>query len=539
MLTVGFPIFTGLGVPFHSAVLPPNQPSMKSLYTLFMLCTLCLAAFGQDGVLDSTFADNGILAFDLNQKSDTGHGLAIQPDGKILVSMSGSVVNNFDIVVIRLLENGTLDTTFADKGIYAYGSTDFSDLNYGVTLASDGSIFAFGGYGVTAPNTDLVIIKLDSDGVPDPSFGTDGVFLHPYGEGEEYVHALAFTPDGKILFAGNTSVPGFSINSHLVGRLHTDGTIDTSFGDQGFYEWNDVGTTNETWDIELLADGSMLTCGKNVPAGKNRPCLYKLLPDGAGIDSSFAINGFLEAPYEGVAREMVIHPNGRILLAASDLTSMGYNIVVLAFNADGTEDLTFGTDGVVLVDNDINDYAAFIVVQDDGKIIAGGESGGTLFQGNPRGYFTVRMDEDGIIDPSWGGTGMVTTNTSDFFAFANDCAIQADGRVLLTGASATNSGNDCVIVRYNNGTISSTHDPASILLNISPNPATDQLVLDVPAGPARTYTLFHTNGQQVASGILAPNQIRYRIPVDHLASGTYIVVVQGPDGAGRQLLIKH
>lgn len=513
---------------------------MKTTLTLLSILFLGLSnATGQDGTLDSTFAENGILAIDFSKKTDTGHGLAIQPDGKILVSMSGNLTGTFDIVVVRLLEDGSFDTTFADKGIYAYGAPNFTDLNYGITLAEDGSIFAFGGYGVSAPNTDLVIIKLDPYGVPDPTFGTDGVFLYPYGEGEEYVHAVTIAPDGKILYAGNTSVPGFSLSSHLVGRLHPDGTIDTSFGDQGFYQWNDVGTTNETWDIELLADGSMLTCGKNVPAGKNRPCLYKLLPDATGIDSTFGINGFIEAPYEGSANQMAIHPNGRILLAASDLTSQGYNIVVLAYDQDGVEDLTFGTDGVVQVDNDITDYASFIVVQDDGKIIVGGESGGTLFMGNKRGYFTVRMNEDGIIDPSWGGTGMVTTQTSDFFAFANDCAIQPDGRVLVTGASATNSGNDCVVVRYNNGEISSTSDPASIALQLSPNPATDELLIDVPAGPARTYTLWHINGQLMTSGTLAPNQVRYRIPVSFLPAGTYIVTVQGPDGAGRQLLIKQ
>lgn len=513
---------------------------MKTTLTLLFTLVLGLtASMAQDGTLDSTFADNGILAIDFNKKSDTGHGLAVQPDGKILVSMSGNITGTFDIVVVRLLEDGTIDSTFADNGVYAYGAPDFTDLNYGVTLAADGSIFAFGGYGVSAPNTDLVIIKLDPDGQPDPTFGTDGVFLYPYGEGEEYVHAITIAPDGKILYAGNTSIPGFSESSHLVGRLHPDGTIDTSFGDQGFYEWNDVGTTNETWDIELLPDGSMLTCGKNVPAGKNRPCLYKLLPDATGIDSTFGFNGFIEAPYEGSANQMLIHPNGRILLAASDLSSQGYNIVVLAYDQDGQEDLTFGTDGVVLVDNDITDYASFIVVQDDGKIIVGGESGGTLFMGNKRGYFTVRMDEDGIIDPTWGGTGMVTTQTSDFFAFANDCAIQPDGRVLLTGASATNAGNDCVVVRYNNGEISSTSNPASIALQVFPNPATDELLIDMPAGPTRVCTLWHIHGQQVMTVTLPPNQVRHRIAIADLPAGTYVAVVQGPDGTGQQLVIKQ
>ena len=500
---------------------------------------LVFSLFGQDGSLDSTFADNGILQFDLNKKTDTGHGLAVQPDGRILVSMSGNLTGTFDLVLIRLHEDGSLDTTFADQGIYAYGNPSFTDLNYGVTLAEDGSIFLFGGYGVTAANTDLVIIKLDGDGNPDPGFGTDGVFIYAYGEGEEYIRAIAFTPDQKILFAGNSSIPGFSTFRHLVGRLNEDGTLDTSFGDQGFYRWNETGGSNELWDIELLNDGSMLVCGRVVPSGKYRPCLYKLQPDGAGIDSTFAVDGVILPPYEGTSFDMAIHPNGRILLSGSNAGSMGNDLLVLAYHQDGSEDLTFGTDGVVLVDNDINDVALFLQLQEDGKIISGGESGGTLFMGNPRAYFTVRMDEDGTIDPSWGGTGMVTTLVSDFFAFANDCAIQSDGKVLLAGAGATNMGNDCVVVRYNNGEIVNIQDQVSIHLTISPNPATDQLILDLPAGPARSYTIFHSNGQQMDAGTLAPNQIRYRIPISQLASGTYMVVVQGPDGIGQQLLIKH
>ncbi len=512
---------------------------MKALYIILLITAFAYSGMAQDGTLDSTFADKGILAFDLNKKSDTGHGLAVQPDGKILVSMSGSLITKFDIVLIRLLEDGTLDTTFANKGIYNYGNPDETDLNYGVSLRADGSIFVFGGYGVTAPNTDLVLIKLDKDGVPDPSFGTDGVFLYPYGEGEEYIHAITFTPDDKILFAGNSSEPGVNGSRHLVGRINADGTLDTSFGDQGFYLWNKTGGSNELWEIDLLNDGGVLVCGRIVPAGKYRPCLYKLQPDGAGIDSSFAINGEVLAPFEGTAYSMQIHPNGRILLSAANAGSMGNDLLVLAYNQDGTEDVTFGTDGVVLVNNDINDVGLFIVVQEDGKIIAGGESGGTLFMGNPRAYFTVRMDEDGIIDPSWGGTGMVSTQVSDFFAFANDCAIQPDGKVLLAGAGATNTGNDCFIVRYNNGETTGVQVPTSLPVMISPNPATDQLVLDVPAGPLRNYSIFHSNGQQMNTGVLAPNQIRFRIPIDHLAAGTYFLVVQGPDGIGRQLLIKH
>lgn len=512
---------------------------MKSLYTLLICCFTAFSAFGQDGVLDSTFADNGILQFDLNKKSDTGHGIAVQPDGKILVSMSGNLTGTFDLVVIRLLENGSLDTTFANQGIYAYGNPDITDLNYGVSLAEDGSIFVFGAYGVTVNNTDLIIVKLDADGVPDPTFGADGVFVYPYGEGEEYIRAITFTPDNKILFAANSSAAGFNIFRHLVGRIHADGTLDTTFGNQGFYQWNESNGSNELWGIELLDDEGILVSGRLVPSGKYRPCLYKLQPEGTGIDSTFGVNGEVLAPYEGTAYGMIIHPNGRILLSAANAGSQGNDLLVLAYNKDGSEDLTFGTDGVVLVDNDINDVGLFITVQDDGKIIAGGESGGTLFMGNPRAYFTVRMDEDGIIDPSWGGTGMVSTLVSDFFAFANDCAIQPDGKVILAGAGATSQGNDCFVVRYNNGEIVSTNNPESILVNISPNPAIDQLVLDIPAGPMRHYSIFHTNGQQVDTGVLAPNQIRYRIPIQHLASGTYIVVVQGPDGTGQQLLIKH
>ncbi|MBK7342650.1 MAG: hypothetical protein IPJ06_05760 [Saprospiraceae bacterium] len=80
---------------------------MKTCYSVFFSFFLVFSLFGQDGSLDSTFAENGILQFDLNKRPILAMASAVQPDGRILVSMSGNLTGTFDLVLIRLHEDGS------------------------------------------------------------------------------------------------------------------------------------------------------------------------------------------------------------------------------------------------------------------------------------------------------------------------------------------------------------------------------------------------------------------------------------------------
>ena len=98
-------------------------------------------------------------------------------------------------------------------------------------------------------------------------------------------------------------------------------------------------------------------------------------------------------------------------------------------------DPTFGTGGKVLTDFDAgSDAATAVVVQSDGKIVAGGT---TLMTSLPllRRFALARYDVGGILDPTFGSGGRVVTAVGDeqFAPRLHALAVQPDGKLLAMG----------------------------------------------------------------------------------------------------------
>ncbi len=426
---------------------------MKRIITT-LLCALLISntGFAQVGVLDSTFAENGILNWDVSGgNAENGHGLAVQKDGKIVVAVSSGLApsNNFEIAVVRLNQDGSIDSTFAENGIYQLVNDTASDLVYHLELLDDESIMVAGGYGIAASNTDFVLVKLSKDGVPDASFGTDGVVTYPVGTGQDYAHDIVIDKQGKIIVGGYSHMVNNSKSQNVLSRLGANGMIDSTFGTNGIFLWGDTLISNRIWHIEIADDGNILACGKSRPFGSNRPAVFKILEDGSGLDSTFATNGEILAPYEGEARDMIIHSNGNILVTGSNSTVNGGDLIVLAYNQDGTPSTDFGFNGVFVLNAAANDYGHSLIEQPDGKILVAGESGGPLFSGSAIAFFSARMNENGVLDTSWGEEGYVRTETSTWMAWAHEVALQPDGKVLLAGTSAFDV-NNLTVCRYGN-----------------------------------------------------------------------------------------
>ena len=70
-----------------------------------------------------------------------------------------------------------------------------------------------------------------------------------------------------------------------------------------------------------------------------------------------------------------------------------------------------------------------VVVQSDGAILVAGESG----YGSGARFGVARYRTDGTLDASFGGDGKVTTNHTTGIDFAYDMALQADGKIVVTG----------------------------------------------------------------------------------------------------------
>ena len=121
-----------------------------------------------------------------------------------------------------------------------------------------------------------------------------------------------------------------------------------------------------------------------------------------------------------------------------------------ATGAPGTPDTSFGTQGVVTTDvNGSQDDIAFAVVVQpvDGKIIAVGSS----FTA-PASIVVIRYNANGTLDSTFGsnGNGITVTSLPSADASAFAATLDSNGKLLVAGRSAASSGaSGFFLLRYN------------------------------------------------------------------------------------------
>jgi uncharacterized delta-60 repeat protein len=466
-----------------------------------------------DGQIDTTFGTGGFAAapFDLF----SGDNLAVQPDGKVVLVGTTQAFRPPGTTTgeafgfARLLPTGQPDPSFGDAGRVFYdGLPDLPpdhSTNYAVAVAPDGKIVVqvvvggFMGSSGSVYYQDLLVLRLGSDGLLDPTFSGDGVWV----AGQEgrpapgTSGALAVRPDGKILIAG-TNAPFVPETSVI--QLNADGSLDTGFGDGGRGVPGIAGAYAEYVSIRLLPDGRAVVAASSAdPAIRMHVGI--LNPDGSP-DPAFA-NGSssMAIPFPGSdpsridgAEALAVAPDGRIIVVGKAYTNtapanpttnpFGQNDLIVAVLSDpgivppveppGTGatphpgagiDPTFGTGGHATVPRDFDGGALVAGTTPDGRIVLA-----TVDYGPDGARFIVnRLTPDGAIDPTFGTGGTATVDLAPLgYAAGSVTAVvgRADGSVLLLfGATSLDAptaqvnGTDFAVLRLTpDGQLDTTFD---------------------------------------------------------------------------------
>lgn len=189
-----------------------------------------VARYNVNGTLDGTFGVNGKVMTDIGVGQDNGRGVAVQPDGKILV-VGYSYTNYSDFALVRYSSDGSLDMSFGNGGkVVTDILSDSGDFGYKIALQSDGKILVAGytdagGYaadGVSALFQDFVLIRYNSDGTLDTSFDGDGIVVTDFGSTGDLGFSIAIQLDGSILVAGSSG------SDFALARYNTDGSLAAS-----------------------------------------------------------------------------------------------------------------------------------------------------------------------------------------------------------------------------------------------------------------------------------------------------------------------
>lgn len=430
------------------------------------LVLVAAMAFAAPGDLDPNFGTGGIVTTAIGVASDTGRSIAVQADGRIVVAGQSSNGSNDDFSLVRYNSDGTLDTSFGGgDGIVttAIGAAD--DQAFGVALQGDGHIVVVG-YSSNGSNSDFALVRYTSNGSLDTSFGGgDGIVTTNIGAGtNDYAVDMALHGDGRIVVAGY-SLNG-TVGDFALVRYNSNGSLDASFGDNGIIT-TDIGTVTDdrASSVALQGDGRVVVAGRTFPFDKNHFALVRYNANGT-LDTSFGGgDGIVITPVgttDDAAYDVVLQADGRIVVAGSS-SNGGYNdFALVCYTTDGTLDPSFGGgDGIVTTQIGTSvDHGYGVALQGDGRIVVAGYSIGL---GNPD-FALVRYNQDGTLDPSFGrGDGIVTTaGSSSDIAF--DVALQGDGRIVVAGSSS-NGNADFALARYDAGAGGELALQGTLLLN--------------------------------------------------------------------------
>jgi len=140
-----------------------------------------------------------------------------------------------------------------------------------------------------------------------------------------------------------------------------------------------------------------------------------------------------------------LQSDGKIVVAGYSYNGSNYDFAVVRYNANGSPDTSFGTVGKVTTAIGAgNDSAYSIALQSDGKIVVAGDS----VNGGTTDFAVVRYNANGSPDTSFATDGKVTTDFGAGNDFAYSIALQSDGKIVVAGGSYNGSNDDFAVVRY-------------------------------------------------------------------------------------------
>ena len=174
------------------------------------------------GVLDNSFGTGGFGGADIVGGIERGRAMSLLADGKILLGGSRrlSSATGFDFAVMRLNANGALDNSFGQQGLATVDFNNNNDEGFGMAVQPDGKILLGGSS--QAANSDWALGRLNADGSLDDSFGTNGRVVKDFGSNEDIIYKLLLQPDLRLLASGYVQTPGYDF---ALARYQTGLTV--------------------------------------------------------------------------------------------------------------------------------------------------------------------------------------------------------------------------------------------------------------------------------------------------------------------------
>ena len=210
-----------------------------------------LARYDTSGSLDNAFGTNGKEITLVGLSDAFAYSAAIQKDGKIVAAGISSLGSNYGFSIVRYKENGSLDSSFGNGGIVATNIGNTYDLANSVQLQEDGKIVV-AGYSMINNQSEFAVVRYNTNGSLDSGFGTGGIVTTSIGDINDYGQSVALQSDGKIVVTGYSYIGNNPVLATV--RYNSNGTLDNTFGANGKLTTS-IGTS-QSYANSLAIDGN-------------------------------------------------------------------------------------------------------------------------------------------------------------------------------------------------------------------------------------------------------------------------------------------
>jgi|GEM_PF-6583055 len=347
--------------------------------------------------------------------SDYAYGMDIDANENVYItgqSYRGVATRN-DIYTFSYDSDGNLRWTEA----IANGNNQ--EYGFSLRLDSNANVYVCGYQQATG--FDGLLMKYDSNGTPDPAWGTGVVFDNG---GSDFLFTVSVDANDNPVCCGQTAL---GTDDALVVRYLPDGTQDWN------YEF-DAGFIDTFYHFEFDTMGNIHAAGRSDSGADQtndrNALVVKLQPDGSEIWTAVYDNGLLDETYD-----LEVDGQGNVFAVGRQANMNGdYDVLLVKFSVSGAEVY------VETIDNGARDDAHCITLKDGDEtspIIGGRTNNGTEFD-----WMIVRYCE-----------GSAPTANADAYASNEDEVLSVlPGMGLLSNDSDPDFGQELTIISYDQTT---------------------------------------------------------------------------------------
>jgi len=438
--------------------------------------TLLLQNNGGD---DLTITSDGPFTFSTALKDGSGYNVTVaaQPTGQICTvangsgTISGADVTNITVTcstntytiggtvtglgsgkTLVLQNNGGDDLSITQNGSFTFQSPLAYGASYNVTVSvqpSGQNCFVAKAAGTVSGDVTDIEVTCGNHGTLDPSFGTNGVAIHSNaagGNGNDTGRSIVYD-------WGRTVVAGDSTNSSgdtdMVIWAYTDeGMVDSSFGKGGLMVLkNSAGGSGDDHGYSVVTTGRgfigpkyYVTGDSTNKSGNLDMVIWAFNSDGT-MDTSFGTDGIVvhnnAAGGNGHDTGYGIVLSAAVVVAGKSATGgIGSDMVIWKYDYKGSLDSGFGNNGIVVQDHSGFDYGFSLTTDPNQNLLVTG----CIFGPNNLDMIIWRYTSSGSLDTTFGGGNGYVTFDDNAADKGYSVITDSNGNILATGE--TNDGND-------------------------------------------------------------------------------------------------